>query len=177
MSAPAQTELNRIACGISEAYINLISSYSSFTCKIGTRDKDNLAIDGDIKKITRIPKNGKFIEVKDGNIVEFQLKSCYGGKSVFTEKGNVIRYKIGKKFFDKLELNQDRFILIILRLPPATEFEKWLEIKEDYTKLQKCAYFRSVSYSDQNDWIEISKNSLLNPENLHRLFVKPKPTQ
>jgi hypothetical protein len=83
MPSPTKSELNRIACGISEAYIQLVSSFSSYTCKISSRDEDNLAIDGDIKKITRIPKGDRFIDVKDGNIVEFQLKSCYGGDSVF----------------------------------------------------------------------------------------------
>jgi len=63
--------------------------------------------------------------------------------------------------------------LFILRLPPAQEFEKWLEIKEDYTKLQKCAYFKTVTYDDKTNWIEISKQNLLTPENLQKLFIKP----
>jgi hypothetical protein len=66
---------------------------------------------------------------------------------------------------------------VILRLPSEDKFDIWLEIKEDYTKLQKCAYFREVSYSDKSSWIEISKTNLLNPENLDKLFQKPKPAE
>jgi hypothetical protein len=96
---------------------------------------------------------------------------------MFKEKENHIEYNIGLDFFDKLFSNDDKFILVVLRLPPAEEFDRWIDIKEDYTKLQKCAYFREVSYSDKKSWIEIPKTNILNSENLNNLFQKPKSAQ
>ena len=171
---PSQPELNRIASGISEGYLKMFCSYSGLGVEFSSRDIDNLGIDGSLVRSQRLPKlNGDgFTNKKIGNRVEFQLKSCYSENN-FKELNNSIKYNIGTDFFDKLELNEDKFILIILQLPPAQEFEKWLEIQEDYTKIQKCAYFTEVKYQDKNNWIEISNQNLLTPENLQKLFIKP----
>lgn len=178
MTNPTQPELNRIASGISEGYLKMVFAYSGLRIDFSSRDIDNLGIDGSVVKSQRLPKinGGGFTDKKIGNRVEFQLKSCYSENN-FKDLGNLIKYNIKTDFFDKLELNEDKFILIILRLPPAEEFDKWIEIKQDYTKLQKCAYFKTVTYQDRTNWIEISKENLLTPTNLRKLFDKPKPSK
>jgi hypothetical protein len=171
MKIPSQSELNRIACGISEGYLKMVCSFADLTISEASRDADNLGIDYYLEKNLKKEINGNNVIFPDSNNFKIQLKSCYS-ENRLKELENSIKYNIDVAYFEKIE-NTFNAILVVLRLPPDKEFEKWLEIKKDYTKLNGCAYFKPVFYSDKSSWIEISKDNLLTPENLQKLFNKP----
>jgi hypothetical protein len=144
MTVPVQTELNRIACGISEGYLKMICSLADLTISETSRDEDGLGVDFYLNKVLRKEIEGKVIEYSDSLNFRIQLKSCYSINKL-KESENTIKYNIREIYFEKIE-NLNYALLVILRLPLAEEFDKWIEIKKDYIKLQKCAYFKTVSY-------------------------------
>ena len=169
---PSDSELNRIASGISEGYLKAVCSYASLAVSFPSRDCDNLGIDGYLEKVVREKKSGnKTFERPYGCNYRFQLKSCYSPNKL-KETDDFIKYNIGEDYFEKIRCI-DNLLIIILRLPPKENFHQWLEIQEDNTKIQKCAYFKQVSYAEKSNWIQIPKTGLLNPENLNKLFSKP----
>ena len=130
---------------------------------ISVRDTDNLGIDATLRKVKNHQKIGRVLEV--------QLKASFGLTN-FQEEKEFVKYKIGTEFFDKHKNNEDDLILVILRLPPKEQFGQWIEINTDYTKLQKCGYFKKVLFKDRSTFIQIPKTNLLNSENLNSLFEK-----
>lgn len=175
MTNPTQPELNRIASGISEGYLKMVCSLAGLAISETSRDEDGLGVDFYLNRVLRKKIKGKVIQYSDALNFRIQLKSCYS-EANFKELDNSVKYNIGETYFEKIE-KLNNALLVILRLPLAEEFERWLEIKQDYTKLQKCAYFKTVTYQDRTNWIEISKENLLTPTNLRKLFDKPKPSK
>lgn len=174
MIIPSDTELNRIACGISEGYLKVICSLGSLAWTESSRDTDGLGIDGYLEKISIETIKDQNYQIASNMNYRIQLKSCYSSNS-FQETENSIKYSISnhEAYFNKIQLI-DNALIIILRLPPKEQFSQWIEITGDYTKLQRCAYFRKISFQDKKSIIEIPKKNLLNPENLQNLFIRPK---
>lgn len=169
-------DLNRIACDISEGYLKTVCAFSDIALSPSGRDFDNMGIDGSIRKMVRTKNlNGMGHHLLPvGRNIEFQLKSCYGEESMFRQSADCVEYNIGTEFFDRLRYIEGAVILIVFRLPSKSDFDDWVQIQEDYTKIQKCAYFREVIHTDRTSWVKIPKTSLLIPDNLNKLFEKPK---
>ena len=53
MTVPVQTELNRIACGISEGYLKMVCSLADLTISETSRDEDGLGVDFYLNKVLR----------------------------------------------------------------------------------------------------------------------------
>lgn len=111
--------------------------------------------------------------VESGFPVDFQLKCTKN----WSHEGNQVAYSIETKTYNDLVTRDPEGIgaLLILLCVPADQSE-WLEVSEDYLKMQRCCYYtalsgNAVANEDSKKKILIPRDNLLTPAALAKLLA------
>lgn len=112
--------------------------------------------------------------VESGFPVDFQLKCTKN----WSHEDNNVAYSIETKTYNDLVTRDPNGIgaLLILLCVPQDE-SQWLEVSEDYLKMQRCCYYMALSGStvaneSSKKKILIPRDNLLTPAALNALLIE-----
>lgn len=154
--------------GLSRSYIHAIAGISGVNL-VAEREFD-YGFDGTFRGVELRGKR----RVETSFPIDFQLKCTKNWKF----DGDLIRYNVESKTYNDLVSRHPcgtGAILILLCLPE--DRSNWLEIREEYMKLQKCCYYiklqgKTVPNEKSTKLIKIPRSNILNKDSLKTLLTE-----
>ena len=161
-------QITKIKEDISISYISALCSCAGIAYEIVRHDDDST--DGTLRKRIFLDGNRKY-----NAELRIQLK-CTSALSQYTDRGDVLAYKLKVKNYNDLCLPSMTPIILGLLVLPENEKE-WLSWSKEELLIKGCMYWTEFSGSSESEnagsvTITIDKRQVLNVETLNQILEK-----
>lgn len=147
--------------GLSRSYIHALAGLAGVN--LSAEREFDYGIDGTLRKV--IFRNKRRVE--NGIPLDFQLKCTKNWKF----EGDFVVYDLESKTYNDI-VSREPFangLILILMCLPSDDPSTWLEVSENYLKIQKCCYFfrpagKTVENEKSTKRIRIPRENILTTE-------------
>lgn len=164
--------LNNIKENLSYSALETIVSHAGGSCSRSPRDADSFGVDahcifrGQFLRSQARPRRVEFsVQLKSTTqtlkTVEHNGKECWAFNLPAEQ---LEKYK---------EFSVTSLLLVLFILPSEDTLETWVEITRDCIKLQKCAYWVSLTDQDSKSVVYVPKDNILTAKTLLDQIVVP----